>query len=654
MSENNSTTQVDSDKIRDITTEKRDKCSDLKDAQILNELTRLVEKKTVKDGGKISKVLHDITTEKCSNNSELMDIETSNELTRLVEEETMIENSLGHCKTDTTCSQTSKFSCELIGQLDNQSIAEKTCSGGVNRVNIELPKTFDVSCGIKQETAPPLGGKAEPVLQGSGSELCVGETMDKTGELGFKNVAVNRTNPKGEVSDGKGFSGVVMDRDDHFKIPVEVVNADVAPHQVVIVNPFPTPEPPKRPVVNVTSNCQCDRFASLVRYPGTGVKKKGRAKKTGASVQNGEGNGQKTGSKSKKGSVNHENGKKRQLKSVYSTGKKGKKKMKDSRKETVKEISVMQPNLKAELPEENESIGAKTSPFQGSGVEFAPVHYPTSVKESFIVLTRLTPIPEASHSGSSAQGSVSDVFPSNPEHTGDVTSSTGPDKNKETTAPPVAKKVDGSRPDDADTVGNVSELHENLEDMIQQILDETSELQENHAKSHNTNTPGTSTNVDLNEHASKAETRENSKSDVAMNCAQSKQEYVKTWLLDHSDGNRDPSEFPRPVSADTKASSSSLESRFERWTTSSATISLPTNCTASDFGGKGQIEVVRSRIGRRKSEASAIGSETTGSEEEEIVWRKGNMLGKGAFGKVSAFDCCVTFQLQFHVRISEI
>lgn len=46
------------------------------------------------------------------------------------------------------------------------------------------------------------------------------------------------------------------------------------------------------------------------------------------------------------------------------------------------------------------------------------------------------------------------------------------------------------------------------------------------------------------------------------------------------------------------------------------------------------FQTITSRIGRRCSLASTNSSCVSQSEEEEIKWKKGNLLGQGAYGKV--------------------
>ncbi len=113
-----------------------------------------------------------------------------------------------------------------------------------------------------------------------------------------------------------------------------------------------------------------------------------------------------------------------------------------------------------------------------------------------------------------------------------------------------------------------------------------------------------------------------------------------------SSGRTDISSGLADVSTDTKSGTSSESisekgtvsgAQSEHWTTTSVAISLPTN-NGMSVGGEVRSDgdgLVRSRLSRRKSETSITSSEITSSEEEEIIWKKGNMLGKGAFGQVS-------------------
>ena len=51
--------------------------------------------------------------------------------------------------------------------------------------------------------------------------------------------------------------------------------------------------------------------------------------------------------------------------------------------------------------------------------------------------------------------------------------------------------------------------------------------------------------------------------------------------------------------------------------------------SAGSFSGLVTDSVVRSRL------SASVRSQSSESGEEEIVWKKGNVLGKGAFGTVS-------------------
>ncbi|CAB3988486.1 Mitogen-activated kinase kinase kinase 19 [Paramuricea clavata] len=629
-------------------------------------------------------------------------------------------------------------------------------------------------------------------------------------------------------------SGTEMDKTDHLRD--ELVNTDVTPHQVVIVNPFPSPVPPKVPIVNVTSNCQCDRFASLAKNSGTGGKKKGRAKKgtgasgqktgasasrTGTSFQNNTATAQKNGAKSKKVTSRkvEDGGKGKQSLRVVSAGKKGKKKLKEIQNADVKEISVIQTELKSDLNEENDFTPRKEDDM-GTGIESAPVRQTTFIKEKFSVLS---PIPEASRSGSSVEESHPELFSSNsghtseipsisgqdrfvingdmeseilsipeqdrsvingdmeseilsiPEqdrsvingdmesirprssiHTSDVTSTEGQDislidtdippgygtdipsgygtdidsslpetnENEDNTIKPTIPSrlskniIDDSQPSSSVINGRVSD--DDLDELIEEILNETDELEKNHAKSHVSHNTNTKEHVvtesdNTNVNAANTELLANSKNNTDIPY-QSKETLVSNWLLQQncqlfdydldasenhrnlsehnsdasdstrnsSENHRGPSDFLRAVPSDTIATDYSTFSddicgstsgradvtsgradvtsdrgnitkktlgtssetmsekttvsgpQSEQWTTSSLTISLPTNngISLNEEVRSNVVGLVHSRLSRRKSETSGTGSELTSSEEEEIVWRKGNMLGKGAFGKV--------------------
>ena len=523
-------------------------------------------------------------------------------------------------------------------------------------------------------------------------------------------------------------SDVVMDNRDCFGL--EHTNADVTPHQVVIVNPFPSPVPPKVPVVNVSSNCQCDRFASFAKNSGTAGRKKGRGKKIGVKPNS---SGKKTSIVGKgkitsgQKEVSNVASKTKPSMRVVSAGKKSKKKVKTAQNEVLKEVSVIQPNLREDLIEEISPIATTPNTSEDilrTGIVSAPVRQATFVKEKF---TALSPIPEGSRSGSSVQDSCSDIFRTHSENIDDFSSM------KESNAPSVTGQIganlpsdlgcqdnpatlnvaprlsrndiDDSRPRSSDPNGRTSEMNDNLEELIQEILDETDELEKHHAKSHvssNSNTDELDEitedeNTNFNTHAVQTVSNANSKSNASISY-QSKEELVTSWLLEQNDEiqhqilqntleHRDLSDFARALPSDTTATDVSRRSSgltlkgeraeispessafsedttsangsnrgnksvinsFSQKTTISGThsenfttgsISLPAMSGMSVVSGvsRNSKELVHSRLSGRKSETSGTGSELTSSEEEEIVWRKGNMLGKGAFGKVWCFN----------------
>ena len=756
----------------------------------------------------------------------------------IIKEFTKCGQTLERLRRDMMCLEKDEISADVIRRLSSQSTAEK---------------------GGKQQPAT-LTTKSKPVVQVRDEVGCSGAIMDKNDQLGSRDELVNLCHSKQQLSneslkemsvvetvhDGveiakNGYNGVEidkasgteMDKTDHLH--AEHVNTDVTPHQVIIVNPFPSPVPPKVPIVNVTSNCQCDRFASLAKKSGTGGKKKGRAKKgtgasgqktgasasrTGTSFQNNAATTRKNGAKSKKvmSKKVEDSGKGKQSLRVVSAGKKGKKKLKEIQNADVKEISVIQTELKSDLKsdlnEENDFTPRKEDNVR-TGIESAPVRQTTFIKEKFPVLS---PIPEASRSGSSVQESHPELLSWSSDHTceipsirgqdrsvingdmeseilstpgqdrsvingdmesspprssiptSDVTSTEGQDislidtdiptgygteidsslpktnENEDNMVKPTIpfrlseNIMDDSQPSSLVINGRISEMDDDLDDLdelIEEILNETDELEKNHAKSHvshNTNTKehvvteGDNTNVN----AANTELLANSKNNTDIHY-QSKETLVSNWLLQQncqlfdydldasenhrnlsehnsdasdstrnsSENHRGPSDFLRAVPSDTIATDYSTFSddicgsisgradvtsgradvtsgradvtsdradvtsdrgniitkktlgtssetmsekttvsgpQSEQWTTSSLTISLPTNngISLNEEVRGNAVGLVHSRLSRRKSETSGTGSELTSSEEEEIVWRKGNMLGKGAFGKVGA------------------
>jgi hypothetical protein len=476
-------------------------------------------------------------------------------------------------------------------------------------------------------------------------------------------------------------------------------------------------------------------------------KKKGRAKKgTGTSGQKTRANGQKTGESMKEVVGRKGGAKTKQGTRVVSAGRKGKKKVQERQNADVKEISVIQTELKSD--QENDLLSpSKTSEDIPITVTSSPlVRQTTFIKQKF---STLSPIPEASRSGSSIQESCPDVNLSNPEDTNEFPSTQqnaaviGEDigsslprrsvqandatSNKREDISLVDTNIDGSLPKDhendenivkptttfhlsesnvhdsplykSELDGRMSEMEGNLDQLIEEILHETDEivLSEKRAE--------LIANTDGDTHAGNTEMLANSKNNADVNY----QAKVSNWLIgqdrglsnhnfedyldlprhnfgpsgstrNSSDNYRESSHSLRTalsdtiateisddvlactsdrvssgrthitsdVSNDTKSGTSSESisekgtvsgAQSEHWTTTSVAISLPTNNGIS-VGGEVRSDgdgLVRSRLSRRKSETSITSSEITSSEEEEIIWKKGNMLGKGAFGQVSGF-----------------
>ena len=635
--------------------------------------------------------------------------------------------------TDMMCLENKDMPDDVIGRLCNQSMTRK----GVTQEGSE--KGYSGATMVKKGQ---LGFQSETVnlhhserafLDESKKDVSILQTMDSERSSGIE-------------IDANGLSGIEMDETsktnmntiDH--LGTELVNSDVSSHQVVIVNPFPSPIPPKIPVVNVTSNCQCDRYASFAKNTGTGGKKKARAKKgTGTSGQRKVTNTQNT-----KTTVVKKD-KTKQSTRVVSAGKKGKKKLKELQNANIKEISVIQTELKADTNKENDAVPQ-------SAIISAPVRQTTFIKEKF---TALSPIPE---SGSSVQDTASDVClskdnnetPSRKDHDEDIESSlpsskdldvppTRPENGNNFVALTVTSRLmennpASSRASNSVLSGKISETDGNLDQMIEEILNESDELENHHEKPHLSATNNTQkyklsteTNTDVGTPTSNTKILPNSEDNVDMNY-QSKTALVSNWLLgqnsgllpdnlessenrrfslgsnfDSSGSNRnlsdncrgssgylasssgnceDSSDLPRTVPSDTiptdtspsdcssddistntrdstsscdnfnsekkpETSSESISKKpiisgtqSEHCTTSSVAISFP---TANVLSVNGEVsnhaeELVRSRLSRRKSETSVISLELTSSEhysEEDIVWKKGNMLGKGAFGEVS-------------------
>ena len=614
--------------------------------------------------------------------------------------------------TDMMCLEKNQIPPDVIGRLSNQSTAEKD----------------GISCCVEQQS--------KSVMQYGDKVGCKGAIIDKNDQSGSHNEPVNLCDSKQQLSnvsiittmerssgidiDKNGCNEVEMDKMDHFG--TELVNTVVTPHQVVIVNPFPSPVPPKTPIVNVTSNCQCDRFASLAKNSGMSGKKKGRAKKgTGTSGQKTRVNGQKTGESMKTVVGKKDSGKTKQGTRVISAGRKGKKKVQELQNAAnVKEISVIQTELKSD--QENDLLSpSKTSQDIPGTVTGSPlVRQTTFIKEKF---STLSPIPEASRSGSSVQESCPDVNLSNPDDTNELPSTEqdaaviGEDiesslprrsvqandatSNKRDISL-VVTNIDGSLPKDhendenvvkptttsnlsennvhdsplckSELDGRMSEMDGNLDQLIEEILHETDEIVLSEKRAELIANTGGAT------HAGNTEMLANSKNNADVNY----QAKVSNWLIgqdrglsnhnfgdyldlprhnfgpsgstrNSSDNYRESSHSLRTALSDTIATeisddvlactSDRVSSGRTHITSGFADVSNDTKSGTSSesisekgtvFGAQSEHWTTTSvAISRRKSETSITSSEITSSEEEEIIWKKGNMLGKGAFGQVS-------------------
>ena len=343
-------------------------------------------------------------------------------------------------------------------------------------------------------------------------------------------------------------------------------NSEVTPNEVVIVNPFPTPEPPKVPVVNVTSNCQCDRFSTFEKNVGTGVRRKVKGKTKKSDTTN-----QKSIVKSKKGLCKGERDKKseaKQLKKTTSRQTSRKKKGKVIESDNLKEISVIQTNLKGDLldKESAESHGDKSAeniPGSGSEVNSLPVRNAALVKGTLAVLS---PIPESPRPSSIVLESAQAGTTLKTDVTGKDESSSSErfavprlseiasvELRRTTCATPEkyeAASVDEEysirnckggvgkieiqpvlglcennsedvlSSDDSEFFGTVSEVDEELEDMIQEILEETEELEKDSEKLH-ANVSGSAemnTNADRNTNADNSSVRSSIRSNIGARC----------------------------------------------------------------------------------------------------------------------------------------
>ncbi len=473
--------------------------------------------------------------------------------------------------TDMMCLEKNQIPPDVIGRLSNQSTAEKD----------------GISCCVEQQL-DTLTEESKSVMQYGDKVGCKGAIIDKNDQSGSHNEPVNLCDSKQQLSnvsiittmerssgidiDKNGCNEVEMDKMDHFG--TELVNTVVTPHQVVIVNPFPSPVPPKTPIVNVTSNCQCDRFASLVKNSGMSGKKKGRARKgTGTSGQKTRANGQKTGESMKEVVGRKGGAKTKQGTRVVSAGRKGKKKVQERQNADVKEISVIQTELKSD--QENDLLSpSKTSQDIPGTVTSSPlVRQTTFIKQKF---STLSPIPEASRSGSSIQESCPDVNLSNPEDTNEFPSTEqdaaviGEDigsslprrsvqandatSNKREDISLVDTNIDGSLPKDhendenivkptttshlsennvhdsplckSELDGRMSEMEGNLDQLIEEILHETDEivLSEKRAE--------LIANTDGATHAGNTAMLANSKNNADVNY----QAKVSSWLIGQDRG----------------------------------------------------------------------------------------------------------------------
>lgn len=142
---------------------------------------------------------------------------------------------------------------------------------------------------------------------------------------------------------------------------LQYINSEVIPSAILIRNLFPSPTPPITQTVNIRSNCECDRHAMLAKTSKNNNKKKRVLK---ASRKTGHCSVQKTKMISRKG-------KRGRGKRIISAPKKGTKKVKHSDTVDVPEVSVRQTELKPKTDNEDrvrrmiefEQIAAST-PFQ--------------------------------------------------------------------------------------------------------------------------------------------------------------------------------------------------------------------------------------------------------------------------------------------------
>ncbi|XP_046854181.1 uncharacterized protein LOC124447322 [Xenia sp. Carnegie-2017] len=141
----------------------------------------------------------------------------------------------------------------------------------------------------------------------------------------------------------------------------QYINSEVIPSAILIRNLFPSPTPPITQTVNIRSNCECDRHAIFAKTSKNNNKKKRVLK---ASRKTGHCSVQKTKMISRKG-------KRGRGKRIISAPKKGTKKVKHADTVDVPEVSVRQTELKPKTDNEDrarrmiefEQIAAST-PFQ--------------------------------------------------------------------------------------------------------------------------------------------------------------------------------------------------------------------------------------------------------------------------------------------------
>lgn len=671
-----------------------------------------------------------------------------------------------------------RLSPDVIDRLSNQSEAEKSkISGQDNKQPATLTENSQAVMDMEEDR-----GCDRTIVDWISSD--VGLDKDTLGSI---------------VDNDRCTSA---DMDELRNIETGRENTDITPHQVLIVNPFPSPVPTSTAMVNVTSNCHCDRYASLVRNTGNNGKKKGRAKKangtgggrniqrtggsrlvmsnsrSGANRGNAKRLGQENGVKSKKRNVGvHKDSSQANVQQGVRglpASRKSKKRLKELQQIDVKEISVTQTELRSDSNDTKYVSAPNNSEVNQEAVGMLFVRQSTFTKDKF---SALSPIPEASSTEGSVRASSPDIFsknldanstnsdvfrtngdscPSNletadrlnltncqtvfenkndlhrsltnhspsqsdneiksteakPIPENNELESSATENSRETDDNPVRDKdiyssfdyTENTSPmsstDDNETAnvnlacsqvgdddnnlgpptseasGRISKS-DNIEQLIEAILNDTEELETNHAKPHASRRTNTRERAESSTQAEDSFHKPDKPGNFKMDMELDSQVLVSNWLLkqEHHLAN-DPLEnicnLPSctldtskssdctgrdiPGYQDTtghddvllgqydvicrrKMENNAKSTSFARdWTTSSVAFSLTTTRsglkshegeTAGQFKG-----LVHSRLSGGKSEMSVSGSDTTYSEEEEIVWRRGNMLGKGAFGKV--------------------